>query len=82
MSLFIALALTEGEVNINFVESFQSFRLGNNINMKYQFVSFVLTLWCNCCRKVKTIYPCVAENSSELSFDAGTVICNGESWKA
>lgn len=44
MSLFIALALTEGEVNINFVESFQSFRLGNNIDMKYQFVSFVLTL--------------------------------------
>lgn len=27
-------------------------------------------------RKVRTIYPCVAENSSELSFDAGTVISN------
>lgn len=27
-------------------------------------------------KKVKTIYPCVAENSSELSFDAGIVISN------
>ncbi|XP_073252515.1 rho GTPase-activating protein 26-like [Porites lutea] len=27
-------------------------------------------------KKVKTIYPCVAENSSELSFDAGLVITN------
>ncbi|XP_078371210.1 rho GTPase-activating protein 26-like isoform X2 [Oculina patagonica] len=27
-------------------------------------------------KKVKTIYPCVAENSSELSFDAGMVISN------
>jgi len=31
---------------------------------------------------MKTIYPCVAENDTELSFDAGIVICNGESWKA
>ncbi|XP_020604145.1 rho GTPase-activating protein 26-like isoform X2 [Orbicella faveolata] len=27
-------------------------------------------------KKVRTIYPCVAENSSELSFDAGMVISN------
>lgn len=27
-------------------------------------------------KKVKTVYPCVAENSSELSFDAGIVISN------
>ncbi|KAJ7371823.1 Rho GTPase-activating protein 42 [Desmophyllum pertusum] len=27
-------------------------------------------------KKVKTVYPCVAENSSELSFDAGMVISN------
>lgn len=25
---------------------------------------------------MKTIYPCVAENDTELSFDAGIVICN------
>ncbi|XP_074619725.1 rho GTPase-activating protein 26-like isoform X2 [Acropora palmata] len=27
-------------------------------------------------KKMKTIYPCVAENDTELSFDAGIVICN------
>lgn len=27
-------------------------------------------------KKVRTLYPCVAENSSELSFDAGTLILN------
>ena len=29
-------------------------------------------------RKVKTLYPCVAENSSELSFEAGVIITNGK----
>ena len=29
-------------------------------------------------RKARSLYPCAAENTSELSFDAGAVITNGE----